>query len=354
LSHKESLLLLPKEVFTNPAWFYMGEPSPPFNWTDEVASDVFEDPLNMLSCESYEREPFPFGEREGRLEETSRDQIFERANVPFWKPPFEKGVKVVRVSRRKKKPNGIPKRPLCAYNFFVQKERLKLQAEDSSTISFEELGRMIGRRWKDLSEVDRKQYSQLAIEDGVRYRDEMARYKTLGKGKKEFTSIVSKKPEDDCFSPRASDVAVPLAAREQPARVPKAQRHPDEEFSFRDLAAQEAPQHVSIPSHSPSIGSSLTHEMNRRELCFPVPPGMVIYLPDSNGREQMYTVRYNLYSMGREAAERYVESLMPTRSSSARGQQEQHLAMDLLQQQHPSQHHYPHFGSQPGSSAPER
>jgi len=91
------------------------------------------------------------------------------------------------VSRRKKKPRGMPKRPLSAYNLFFQRERIVILAEaannnnaaaaagqpEQPSVSFEELGRSIGKRWKSLSLEERKEYDELSREDTVRYRNEM-------------------------------------------------------------------------------------------------------------------------------------------------------------------------------------
>mmetsp|Transcript_15100 Transcript_15100/g.21382 ORF Transcript_15100/g.21382 Transcript_15100/m.21382 type:complete len:409 (-) Transcript_15100:63-1289(-) len=83
--------------------------------------------------------------------------------------------------RRRKKPNGMPKRPLSAYNIFFQKERVRLmesgeEASSSGKIGFEELGRIIGQRWRTLDEASLDTYRKLAEEDGERYRREMEAY----------------------------------------------------------------------------------------------------------------------------------------------------------------------------------
>ena len=97
-------------------------------------------------------------------------------------------------SRRKKKPKGMPKRPLSAYNLFFQSQRVKIldevaDGDEKKRVSFELLGKTIGKKWKALSMRDRKIYVKLAETDNIRYRKEMALYnsemKKLKKKKKE-------------------------------------------------------------------------------------------------------------------------------------------------------------------------
>lgn len=104
-----------------------------------------------------------------------------------------------------KKPKDKPKRPLSAYNFFFKEEREKILkivlAEDpekvenepdtedyinddtmgrlkkeGGKVSFEEMGKLIGQRWKNIDPDRLAKYAELASEDTERYKNEMQTY----------------------------------------------------------------------------------------------------------------------------------------------------------------------------------
>jgi hypothetical protein len=122
----------------------------------------------------------------------------------------------------KKKPNDKPKRPLSSYNFFFKTERKKIlekvglfeelekrenkadSGEDElpapkiqnnpededyldeetlgrlrkegGKVSFEEMGKVIGQRWKNIDPDRLQKFSELAAEDTERYKKEMQSY----------------------------------------------------------------------------------------------------------------------------------------------------------------------------------
>jgi HMG (high mobility group) box len=79
----------------------------------------------------------------------------------------------------KKKSKGLPKRPLSAYNLFFQSERLVILEEaiqNQQRISFENLAKLVGQRWHDLSDEQVEKYRELSQLDIARYRREMKIY----------------------------------------------------------------------------------------------------------------------------------------------------------------------------------
>jgi hypothetical protein len=84
-------------------------------------------------------------------------------------------------SRRRKKEQGKPKRPLSAYNLFFQKERRNIlrdgsSSDESKKVSFEDLAKIIGKRWARLKKQDHKEFDELAHKDSIRYRKEMKKF----------------------------------------------------------------------------------------------------------------------------------------------------------------------------------
>lgn len=77
--------------------------------------------------------------------------------------------------RSKRAKKGIPKRPLTAYNLYFKDRRAALMASDSRP-SFEELAKVIGREWHDITPTVRHHYDRLAKVETDRYHREMDVY----------------------------------------------------------------------------------------------------------------------------------------------------------------------------------
>jgi len=113
-----------------------------------------------------------------------------------------------------------PTRPRTAYNYFLRDERAKIldeyeekaksETESSPSkkkgfkkskkphISFEDIGKIIGKRWKELDENAKEHYLALAREDSKRYKAEMETYHA------QVCSEAIKRREDDISEPLAS------------------------------------------------------------------------------------------------------------------------------------------------------
>jgi len=82
--------------------------------------------------------------------------------------------RAVKGERKKKDPNA-PKRGLSAYMFFANDQRENVR-EENPGISFGQVGKLLGERWKALSETQRRPYEEKAQVDKKRYEDEKATY----------------------------------------------------------------------------------------------------------------------------------------------------------------------------------
>ncbi|KIY48526.1 hypothetical protein FISHEDRAFT_25953, partial [Fistulina hepatica ATCC 64428] len=77
-------------------------------------------------------------------------------------------------TRAKKDPNA-PKRPLSAYMFFSQDWRDRVRAENPDA-TFGEVGKLLGAKWKEMNDDDKKPYTQQAKADKVRAEKEKEAY----------------------------------------------------------------------------------------------------------------------------------------------------------------------------------
>jgi len=80
--------------------------------------------------------------------------------------------------KRKKDPNA-PKRGLSAYMFFANAQRDKVR-EENPGIKFGEVGKLLGEKWKELTDKEKKPYEAQAAADKERYEAAKARYQAGG------------------------------------------------------------------------------------------------------------------------------------------------------------------------------
>lgn len=71
-------------------------------------------------------------------------------------------------------PNA-PKRGLSAYMFFANEQRENVR-EENPGITFGQVGKLLGERWKALNEKQRAPYEAKAAADKKRYEDEKQAY----------------------------------------------------------------------------------------------------------------------------------------------------------------------------------
>jgi len=90
--------------------------------------------------------------------------------------PKKGGVEKRRKQRAKKDPLA-PKRGLSAYMFFSQEHRKQVQ-EDNPQAGFGMMGKILGEKWKNMSEAERMPYDKKAQADKERYERQKVSYKS--------------------------------------------------------------------------------------------------------------------------------------------------------------------------------
>ncbi|KIJ61226.1 hypothetical protein HYDPIDRAFT_138070 [Hydnomerulius pinastri MD-312] len=93
------------------------------------------------------------------------------AHVPQRKAAEKSEAKSAKGSKAKAK--GGPKRALSAYMFFSQDWRERIKAENPDA-GFGEVGKLLGAKWKELDEDEKKPYVEMAAKDKTRAEDEKA------------------------------------------------------------------------------------------------------------------------------------------------------------------------------------
>lgn len=80
--------------------------------------------------------------------------------------------------KKKKDPNA-PKRAQSAFMYFSNDQRDKVKA-DNPGISFGDVGKMLGERWKALTDAEKVKYNDMAANDKTRYANAMGVYRSKG------------------------------------------------------------------------------------------------------------------------------------------------------------------------------
>ncbi|KAH7909982.1 high mobility group box domain-containing protein [Hygrophoropsis aurantiaca] len=104
----------------------------------------------------------------------------------------EKGTKTKAASKAK----GGPKRALSAYMFFSQDWRERIKAENPDA-GFGEVGKLLGAKWKELDEDEKKPYVEMAAKDKLRAEEEKANIAATTKSSKEGSGGEDLADDDD-------------------------------------------------------------------------------------------------------------------------------------------------------------
>lgn len=144
--------------------------------------------------------------------------------------------------KKAKKDKNAPTRARSAFIFFGSDIRDKIKSENAD-LSFAEVNKQIGERWKLLSSEEKEKYERMAATDKTRYKKEMASYTPPGEsasgGKK-------KKEKKDPNAPKKAATSFFIFSNEMRPKLKK--ENPDIKFTdvgrklgelFRGLSAEE-------------------------------------------------------------------------------------------------------------------
>ncbi|ORY85971.1 high mobility group box domain-containing protein [Leucosporidium creatinivorum] len=114
------------------------------------------------------------------------------------KPRAGKKDQGTKAAKAKKDPNA-PKRPLSAYMFFSQENRATVK-EENPEASFGDLGKLLGAKWKEMDDDEKKPFVKQANDDKARYETEKEAYDS-----KAAKAKPAKKDEDDDEDDKADE-----------------------------------------------------------------------------------------------------------------------------------------------------
>ncbi|PPQ63444.1 hypothetical protein CVT24_004976 [Panaeolus cyanescens] len=103
------------------------------------------------------------------------DMYFEEMFPSGQRKAAEKAEKATRGKGSKSKDPKAPKRALSAYMFFSQDWRERIKSENPDA-GFGEVGKLLGAKWKELDEAEKKPYIEQAARDKTRADEEKAAY----------------------------------------------------------------------------------------------------------------------------------------------------------------------------------
>ncbi|XP_019442642.1 PREDICTED: FACT complex subunit SSRP1-like [Lupinus angustifolius] len=113
-------------------------------------------------------------EKEKPAKKEPKKDLSSKASTSKRKPKEAEEDGKKKKQKKKKDPNA-PKRALSGFMFFSQMERENLKKTNPG-ISFTDVGRVLGEKWKKMSAEEKEPYEAKARADKIRYKDEISGY----------------------------------------------------------------------------------------------------------------------------------------------------------------------------------
>ena len=303
----------------------------PFDWIEPLDSintasghvgEVSFSTVSDYSIERYQQSPVPLRS----LLTTHHDELTTTTERKRDLQDLCKGAPL----RRKKKPKSLPKRPLSAYNLYFQRVRADLNSNGGCRIGFHELGKIVGKKWKSLSEEEHKVYRELADQDSERYRRDMEQHKKMESQKKEEKNAEQSLLNDDSVPADRSGATlppygeIPVPHNFGPPLSPSfgnSSQFPSTDYPSYPPPAQHmyaltwgndasAPNHFRRPVYhgydTPQAAAVVEGIPKNGK---PLPPGSEIHVRDEAGELRTFTVHYTMVTMSRDEAKNYAERL---------------------------------------------
>ncbi|XP_027909661.1 FACT complex subunit SSRP1-like isoform X2 [Vigna unguiculata] len=113
-------------------------------------------------------------EKEKPVKKEIKKDLPPKASTSKKKPKDDEDGK--KKKQKKKKDPNAPKRAMSGFMFFSKLERENLKKTNPG-ISFTDVGRVLGEKWKKMTAEEKEPYEAKAREDKQRYKDEISGYK---------------------------------------------------------------------------------------------------------------------------------------------------------------------------------
>lgn len=239
--------------------------------------------------------------------------------------------------KRRKRNSALPKRALSAYNLFFQRERMRVLEEAGRKVGFEELGKIVGARWKALSSEDRAVYNEQAAELDLRYRKEKEEFEQNRRNRIHASSRSSaanrKSSGVAVVSPgsnstrRAASVVTDRhhTASPQPYHRPFSPPAPRQYPSWHNETGQICYNNIhygrghhvytagttprtTAPYYDPHHRSPPSFSVTPQYMSTPPPQDEIVTVPDAYGRPVQCRLTYQCVRMTREEADAYYKN----------------------------------------------